>query len=97
MDPSLVKSLMEFGSFGLIVFLFLVGVLKLAPAFLAALRESQAKFEGQLDKIEASRNERHEKYVEALDVLKGEVKGIHTRLDQGVCKVECDHGERRRG
>lgn len=97
MDPSLVKSLMEFGSFGLIVFLFLVGVLKLAPAFLAALRESQATFERQLDKIETARNEHHEKHVEALNLLKGEVEEMNTRLDQGVCKVDCDHTERRRG
>lgn len=86
MDATTLNVITQSGSFALIVYLFLTIVLKLAPAFLQTLKETQAGFQTQLREIEVDRKAQAKELAAELAALRGEVQELNGRIDQGVCE-----------
>ncbi len=77
-SESLVKSLAEFGSFGLIAFATIMLLVKVAPAFIAHLDKARDSF---LAELKEERNTR-EKHWQALDQKLD-------RIDHSINRLGC--------
>jgi hypothetical protein len=97
MTPDFVKSVVEFGSFGLVVVLVLYVLFRMAPAFLEALDKSQSKFhielsesrvrfQEQLTKLDERQDQRHQTMLGEMRATRELIETLSrsTARDNGV-------------